>query len=174
MKKILSAVIIFCVMIFSANCQAGVVRVSDYTVNEFVSNYNKIVNGFPNELDYKQDIFIKNNPTYASSMSNSIYDAYDLFCGPEGHGTILIFFANKQGHVSKIGLLTSSGDTISKTVATYITLTILTTLGLSASEVSALAQNGGSVWCNAKNRYICIQRSTPNYDLIKVEFYAVS
>ena len=155
MKKFFLTVI--ALIAISSTCFAArEVRVSDYTISEFYNVYNNVaINVIKNNLSFKEA------PTHV--LSNENYDTYMTGCGPEGHGVIVSFFNNKQGHISKIMLVVNGNDQIASKCAAGVLVNVLATLGLNAQEVEYFVKNlkSGSIrrYCQKPRRYIDVNIS---------------
>ena len=178
MVKVLIMSIIVTIMITPAmNSQArSAVRVNDYKVNEFVSEYNKIARN----TQFIYNLMINENPHYDDSMSDSIYNVYDVFCGSEGHGSIIVMFANKEGHVSKVSLIFGYQDEISAVSASTINVILFQTLGFNQEEIMSLSntisnspQNNNFIfWCMAIKRYIHVDKVYQSNGLLRIDMSA--
>ena len=170
MKKFLLTVI--ALIAVSSTCFAArEVRVSDYTLSEFYNVYNNVAINVT-----------KNNFTFGESpmhvLSNETYDSYIAGCGPYGHGVIVGFFNNKQGHISKILLTVNGNDEIAGKCSAGVLVNVLATLGLNAQEVEYFIKNlrSGNVrhYCQKPRRYINVNLSgDKKAGLIYIRFTAL-
>ena len=141
----------------SSTCFAATeVRVSDYNLREFFYTYNNIaVNVAKNNLEFKE--------FPVQVLSNETYDTYIAGCGPEGHGVIVAFFNNKQGHISKILLTVNGNDELASKNSAGVLINILATLGLNIQEINYFIKNleSGNVrlYCQSLRRYINVNLS---------------
>ena len=114
-------VMIFCnVKICSAE---NLVRVSDYTVNEFYREYNNVANNVTRNY-----IIANEYPILGKDGIN--YNNYLMFCGSYGKVTSVILRANKEGHVSAISIMTPMNSQESVNVGTGVLKNIIIVLGL--------------------------------------------
>ena len=155
MKKFFLTVIVL-IAVSSTCFAAREVRVSDYTISEFYRVYNNVaINVIKNNFSFNEA------PTHV--LSNETYDTYMTGCGPEGHGVIVSFFNNKQGHISKILLTVNGNDEIAGKCSAGVLVNVLATLGLNAQEVEYFIKNlrSGNVghYCQNPRRYINVNIS---------------
>ena len=156
MKKILSAVIVFCVMIFSANCQAKVVRVADIGAENF---YAKMMKFFEdNKIDITRSKLSSNlddngNKTWECKFFENSYDT--------DPSAIVWFDVDNAGYVSRT-IIISAGN---YSITTNVMSAAFTTIGITQSETDELARQIGStntqikvasVWSYSKNKKFVI------------------
>ena len=158
MKKILSAVIVFCVMIFSANCQAQVVRVADIGAENF---YAKMMKFFEdNKIDIPRSKLSSNlddngNKTWECKFFENSYDT--------DPSAIVLFDVDNAGYVSRT-IIISAGN---YSITTNVMSAAFTTIGITQSETDELARQIGStntqikvavasVWSYSKNKKFVI------------------
>ena len=177
LKKFFATLALLLIMVTAINCEAGtLVRVSDYSLNTFVNEYNRNAGS----IQFRYNITMSGDPIRVADMSDSNYDVYNAFCGPEGHGTAMIMFVNKQGHVSKVSLLFGYTDEISAVSAATISVVLFQTLGFNQEEILSLAKtiqasprkNNFIFWCMATRRYVHIDRIYLSNGLLRVDMYA--
>lgn len=154
MKKILYVlVVVICCGVLPAEVFAGVVRVSDYTVNEFYREYNYVANNVT-----KNYITVVEDPILGHEGVN--YNNYLMICGSYGNAIAVILRVNKQGHVSAISIATpmSSEDTV--LVGTKVLKNIIIVLGLPEIAGGAMLEeisngkNPAARYCYGTQRYI--------------------
>lgn len=110
-------------------CNVGIcfaetlVRVSDYTVNEFYRKYNDTANNIT-----KNRIIANEYPFLGHEGLN--YNNYLMLCGSYGKATSIILRANKEGHVSAISISTPMNSQESISVGTGVLKNIILVLGL--------------------------------------------
>lgn len=170
MKKIFSA--LFFILVASSTCQAATpVRISDYNVNDFYYAYNNVA------LNIVKNNFTLNDlPMYVST--SDLYDTYITSCGGDGHGAIIAFFANRQGHVSKLTLTGKAESKINVEITFGALLNVLVTLGASDREVKFFidqfltGRREVYHYCSAIKRYIAVEILPEQDNLIYIRVTA--
>lgn len=173
MKKILYVlVVVICCGVLPAEVFAGVVRVSDYTVNEFYREYNYVANNVT-----KNYITADEYPILGLDGVN--YNNYLMICGSYGKSVAVILRANKQGHVSAISIATpiSSKDTALTGVGALKNIIIV--LGLPEIAGGAMLEkisngtNPVALYCYSTQRYIFMKTFIDKASgLFNVDLYA--
>lgn len=94
---------------------------------------------------------------------NSPYDIYISVTGPYGHGTVISFYSNKAGFVSKVTTMCALNDKEALTMSAKSMMLVLLGLGLSSSEAKVLLaqerlvnQRHSDVWAAKINRRIVL------------------
>ena len=156
MKKILSAVTILCVIIFSANCQASEVRVADIGAENFYAEmikffeYNKI--NIP-KSNLSSDLDDNGQKSWECKFFANSYDT--------DPSVIVLFNVDSAGYVSRT-IVISAGDNF---MTTNVMSAAFTTIGITQSETDELARQIGdgnaptkvaSVWSYSKNKKFLI------------------
>ena len=147
MKKFLSAMIVFCAMIFSANCQAKVVRVADIGAENFYNNM--------------EDVFRSKNYDIELSSLNfdepgiwSCYFGKINFSNPTGK---VIFKIDSYGYVSEVTIVSA----LDFELLNFVITAVFYTIDINEAEYNELLRQVNnntqsakipSVWSNSKNR----------------------
>lgn len=132
---------------------ANLVRVSDYTVNQFYNKYNDTAKNVT-----KNNVIAVDPPMFIQENDN--YNNYMMFCSRYSCSSIVILRVNKEGHVSAISLIIPFNSQLSVDVGTATLRNIISVLGLSddlgKSMVLDIANgvNPAYRYCYATRRYI--------------------
>ena len=160
MRKIFLILIALSITFFNFEiCQAAnLVRVSDYTVNEFYREYNNVANNVT-----KNGWVADKSPILGHNGVD--FDNYLMFSGPKdgGRATAIILKANKEGHVSEISIMIPFPDSYALQIGGLIFKNIVITLGLSEEDGANMLndiQNGNNPtgrYCYKTKRYILMK-----------------
>ena len=158
MKKFVVVMIVSFLMSISVNfCSAKDVRVSDYGVDGFVINYNKIANSTGHSNILINDIPILNDKV---NIAGYLYDSYAVVCGSRNSGVIINFWVTLDGYISRIIVYGDRRIENSAYILGQSVSAILFTLGMTHEEYdnfwNLLGKNNfnGYYWCRNANRYI--------------------
>ena len=156
MKKFCVSALMFAICILSVNfCSAAKVRICDFGMDIFVSNYNEIAKS--NNHQY----FMKN--PVKSQQDNSFYG---MALNNQANGNYIFFQVNNDGCISSILVTNNLQDNGRNTIAAlYNTLYVL---GAEQDEIIYLLNgvtknNFAYQWIKNLNRYVAI-RFERNYE----------
>ena len=174
MKKIL---LIMSAIIFlsNGNCFAEtLVRVSDYTVDEFYREYNKVANNVTQN-------YLTANQYPILGKEGGTYNNYLMICGTKSGGvaTVVILRANKQGHVSAISVMTPMKNKESVSIGAEVMKNIVNVLGLNEMQGQIMLENISNgnnpafQYCYSTKRYIFMKAFLDKASgLYNTDFYA--
>ena len=187
MKNFLKSVkmLIICIITFIAitsNCQAEQsIRISDYGLDRFVSEYNQNVDEFKSKFNFQYNLHMNDKIFHDKKSSDNIYDVYHTFSGSEGHGTIVIFYVNKEGYVSEVRLLFGCTDEISALAAERINIILFRTIGFTYDEIlkyilpnmqKSPQSNKFGFYCMATKRIVYVEKYFQDNGLLRIDLYA--
>ena len=185
MKKFLLTLLLCLVMSAATASAVTPTRISDYTVDEFFNAYNNVaVNVSKNNIKMS---YPNKDDDLARSESNSDFTAYisvcDVINNNQHIGSILVLYANKEGHVSKISQIFQQSNATSRQVATAVTYDLFRTLKLTESEIHTISEtiyhhreNKTFLFkCHSINRSILIHfEYDSETDLMRIDYFASS
>jgi len=158
-KKILSALAFVIFAGIFNFCSANIitmemVRISDYNVNDFYANFNRIARDV-----MTNNVFMNKYPEKVAGWSDNDYDVYVTACSLENeNGTpVVILYANKEGHVSYLKVVGVYGLVMNGTMTN-----LAATIGLSYDEMRQLfdllkSNDNALIYSNSINRNIMVE-----------------
>ncbi|MCH3960054.1 MAG: hypothetical protein LKE51_12115 [Selenomonas sp.] len=170
-RKILFLVVVmlFCT---SAGAYAQRVQVSDLGAYKLMEQMNRVAQRGHSE-------FLMENLKHVGTMPNSPYDMYMASTGMHGHGSVVMFFCNKAGYVSKIVIMSKWGDEAAEKAAVNASLIALSAIGVNKSENDVLLggnqlrkMHHSDVWCSRSNRRIVVQLQNKKNDVLVIRLTA--
>ena len=155
MKKFLVMFVALFVALSANTCAAIVemasVRISDYNVHDFYTNFNRIARDV-----MTNNVFMNKYPEKIDAWSDANYDVYVTACtlATEPGGTVVLLYANKEGHVSYLKVIVGRYGNVTNGTFTNLFATIGMTIGEMKSTFRLMSANDNVVTrCFNRQKY---------------------